>query len=67
MDEKKPVDLANEPVDLDEDGMFDTGVLHEDEGDEDDITGEPLSEDAAGVAGLKFEDDSEADPEEDQG
>lgn len=30
MNEKKRVDLANEPVDYDE-GIVDTGVLHEDE------------------------------------
>lgn len=31
MDKKKDVDLANEPVDLDEDEIVDTGVLHEDQ------------------------------------
>lgn len=29
MDQNKNVDLANEPVDLDDEGIVDTGVLHE--------------------------------------
>lgn len=34
MDEKKRFDTANEPVDEYDDGMVDTGVLHEDEDEE---------------------------------
>lgn len=34
MDKKKPVDTANEPVDLYDDGMVDTGVLHEEDEEE---------------------------------
>lgn len=39
MDEKKDIDVASEPVDLEDDGIVDTGVLHEladDEDEEDD-------------------------------
>lgn len=34
MDTKKPIDTANEPVDYD-DGIVDTGVLHEEDEDQD--------------------------------
>ena len=31
---RKGVDVANEPVDIDDEGIVDTGVLHEDDDDD---------------------------------